>query len=187
MDQVRRLTQNIEKAYDEKQIYSVPRPNCRLQYCLASRIIKLKLTETFKFHKLSSLIMNLLYSRSFILHTSDGNSSKPYKLKNGVAQRLVLAPTLCNIYTADFPTTFLTKCMYADIVALTYCAQNFKIIESNISSNMYTICNYLKQWRLKLSTSKTVVSSFYIRSHLATDTHCRHQNSNQTLSTLVAN
>jgi len=49
--------------------------------------------------------MGLLYSRSFVLYTNDGN---------GVAQISVLAPCLYNMHTADFRETSGLRYMYAD-------------------------------------------------------------------------
>ena len=48
--------------------------------------------------------MNLFYSRLFVLF-ADGEASKPYNPKNGLVQGSILAPTLHNIYTSDFPST----------------------------------------------------------------------------------
>jgi len=50
--------------------------------------------------------MNLLYCRSFILHTNYGQSSRPHNFKNGVAQGSVLAPTFAMFTLNDFPDTF---------------------------------------------------------------------------------
>ena len=71
-----------------------------------------------------NFIMELLYSRSFVLYTSDGQASRPFRTKNGVAQGSVLAPCLCNIYTADFPETLAKRYMYADDVGLTASARH---------------------------------------------------------------
>ena len=47
-------------------------------------------------------------------------------LENGVLQELVLAPTLYNIYTSDFPATSTTQHMYADDIAITVSATQIK-------------------------------------------------------------
>jgi len=51
---------------------------------------------------------------------ANGQVSKPFRLKNGVAQGSVLAPILYNIYTADFSETTSKRYMYADGIALSY-------------------------------------------------------------------
>ena len=81
--------------------------------------LRLKLQRMISSEKMTTFIMELLTNRSFTLFSSHGKCSKLYRLKNGVAQGSVLAPTLYNIYTADFPTTVSTKYMFADDVALT--------------------------------------------------------------------
>ena len=53
-----------------------------------------------------------------VFHTSDGQTSKPHRLKNGMVQGSVLASTLYKIYTSDFPAMLATRYMYADNVAL---------------------------------------------------------------------
>ena len=111
--------------------------------------------------------MELLYTRSFTLFTSDGQKSRSFRLKNGVAQGSVLAPTLYNIYTADFPKTSGNCFMYADNVAITYSASSIAKVEEHLSNDMKTICQYLHDWHLKLSQSKTVSSLFHLKNHLA--------------------
>ena len=111
--------------------------------------------------------MKLLYTRSFTLFTSDGQKSRSFRLKNGVAQGSVLAPILCNIYTADFPKISGNYFMYADDVAITYSASSIAKVEKNLSNDMKTICQYLYDWHLKLSQSKTVSSLFHLKNHLA--------------------
>ena len=89
------------------------------------------------------------------------------KLKNGVAQGSVLAPTLYNIYTSDFPDTSSNRYIYADDAALAVSAPTFQIAELKLSNDMTLICNYLEKWRLKISMDKTVSSVFHIKNHLA--------------------
>ena len=52
--------------------------------------------------------MNLLYCRSFILHTNYGQSSRPHNFKNGVAQGSVLAPTFA-MFTLTTSPIHLTQ------------------------------------------------------------------------------
>ena len=76
------------------------------------------------------------------LHTNYEQSSRPHNLKNGVAQGSVLAPTLCSVYTDDFPDTLSTKCIYADDVALTFSAPTFSQSEKNLTEDMATVQEY---------------------------------------------
>ena len=111
--------------------------------------------------------MELQYSRSFVLHTSDGQTSEPHRLKNGVAQGSVLAPILYYIYISDFPAMLATRYMYADDEALRASAHTTSEIERSLSVDMQTVSEYLKKWRLKLSASKTVCSIFHQRNSMA--------------------
>ena len=115
---------------------------------------------------MTDFIMELLYSRSFVLHTRDGQS-KPHRLKNGVTQGSVLAPILYNIYTSDFPATLATRYMYADDVALKASGHTTSEIEKSLSVDMQTVSEYLKEWRLKLSAPKTVCSIVHLRNYRA--------------------
>jgi len=110
--------------------------------------------------------MNMLYNRSFVLFVN-GKASRPFKLKNGVAQGSILAPTLYNIYTADFPTTSCKRYMYADDVALTCSNKQIPVIENTISSDLERVYDYYRKWHLKLSATKSVSSIFHLRNHLA--------------------
>ena len=56
-----------------------------------------------------NLIMNLLFCGSFVLHTNDGQSSRPHNLKIGVAQGWVLASALYSVYTYYFRDILSTK------------------------------------------------------------------------------
>jgi len=79
--------------------------------------LHLKLLKIIKCKKMTNFIMELLYTRTFVLVTSDGQKSRPHRLKNGVSQGSVLAPTLCNIYTSNFPQQLLIgMCMQTTLL-----------------------------------------------------------------------
>ena len=59
------------------------------------------------------------------------------------------------------------KAYYLDDVAITYFSSSIAKIEENLSNDMKTICQYLHDWQLKLSQSKTVPSLFHLKNHLA--------------------
>ena len=76
--------------------------------------------------------MELLYTRCFTLFTSEGQKCRSFRLKNGIAQRSVLAPPLYSIYTADFPKTSGNCFMYADDVAITYSASSIAKVKDHM-------------------------------------------------------
>ena len=127
----------------------------------------MKLQRMLTSNHLINFIMDLLYTRSFTLFRSDGQKSRSFRLKNGIAQGSVLAPTLYNIYTADFLKTSGNCFMYADDVAIAYSESSIAKVEENLSKDMKTMCQYLHDWHLKLSPSKTVSSLLYLKNHLA--------------------
>ena len=103
VDQVCRLTQNIEQAFHDRHVAGSVFIDLKAAYdTVWHKGLHLKLSELLQCSKMSNLIMNLLHCRSFILDTNDGQSSRSFNLKNGVAEGSVLAPTLSNVYTSDF-------------------------------------------------------------------------------------
>ena len=109
--------------------------------------------------------MNLFHNRSFVLFAGS-EASKPYKLKNGVVQGSILAPTLYNVYTSDFSLTSCKRYMYADNVALTCSDKQTSVIKNTISKDLDCMSVYYRKWHLKLST-KSVFSIFHLKNHLA--------------------
>uniref|UniRef100_A0A3B1IGG1 Reverse transcriptase domain-containing protein n=1 Tax=Astyanax mexicanus TaxID=7994 RepID=A0A3B1IGG1_ASTMX len=108
------------------------------------RGLHMKLLDTIPDKHMVSFIMEMLSNRSFRLHTSNGQSSRMRRLRNGVPQGSVLAPMLFNIYIHDLPLTTSRKYSYADDLGL--------------SKDMEILCSYLKNWHLKLSVDKTVTT-----------------------------
>uniref|UniRef100_A0A3B1K1N9 Reverse transcriptase domain-containing protein n=1 Tax=Astyanax mexicanus TaxID=7994 RepID=A0A3B1K1N9_ASTMX len=98
-----------------------------------------------------SFIMEMLSNRSFRLHTSNDQSSRMRRLRNGVPQGSVLAPMLFNIYIHDLPLTTSRKYSYADDLAILFSNRSW---EAN--------------WRLKLSVDKTVTTMFHLYNKDAT-------------------
>ena len=146
VDQVVRLTQSIEQAFDSKHVTDAVFMDLTAAYATVwHQGLHLKLQRLLSCSHLTDFIMELLYTRSFVLYTSDGQRSRPHRLKNGVAQGSVVAPTLYNIYTSDFPATSAIRYMYADDVALTVSA-TVEEVEEKLSTGMSIICQYLKIW-----------------------------------------
>ena len=74
---------------------------------------------------------------------------------------------LFNIYTAYLPNMPSSKFTYADGIAILFSHQGKEIIESTLSADLISLQRYFHNWRLKLSTSKTVSSYFHLANRLA--------------------
>ena len=112
----------------------------------------------------------LVRNRRFTLTTGDSKQKQrsSRRLKNGVPQGLVLAPSyLRNIYTYDLPSMISKKFVYADDLALLHSSGNWKDLEETLSQDMSTLSSYLQTWRLKLSHTKTVTTVFYLNNREA--------------------
>ena len=169
VDQEAELTETIKDAFDKKEILmgSVFIDLIAAYDTVWHQSLHVKLQQMLTSNHPINFTMELLYTRSFTLFTSDGQKSWSLRLKDGKAQGSILAPTLCNIYTANFLKTSGNCFMYANDVAITYSASSIAKVKENLSTDMKTICQYLHDCHLKLYQSKTVSSLFYRKKHLA--------------------
>ena len=93
-DPVRHLTQNIEQAFHDREVVGSVFLDLKAAYdTVWHKGLNLKLSKLRHCSKMTNLIINLLYCRSFILHTNYGQSSRSHNLKNKVAEGSALAPT----------------------------------------------------------------------------------------------
>jgi len=108
------------------------------------------------------MIMEMVSNHSFTLTTGNGKWNRLRCLKNGVPQGSVLAPLLFNIYTSDLPATISRKYAYADDLAIMHADGDFLAVEGALSKDMATLGEYLQNWKLKFSTTKTVSPVFHL-------------------------
>ena len=108
------------------------------------------------------MIMELVQNQSFTLTTGESKQSRLRHLKNGVPQGSVMGSLLFNIYTYDLPSMIFSKFAYADDLALLHSSGNWKDLEGTLSQDMCTLLAYLQTWRLKLSHTKTVTTTFHL-------------------------
>jgi len=76
----------------------------------------------------------------------------------------VLAPLLFNIYISDLPTTVSRKYAYVDDLTITHAGGDWQAVERVLSKDMATVGEYLRTWKLKLSTIKTMSAAFHLNS-----------------------
>ena len=127
---------------------------CKLPYLLSER-------------HMVSLIMEIVHNRCFTLTTGTGKQNRLQRLKNDVPQGSFLDFFLFNIYTYDLPVIIGGKYAYADDLATFHYANDWQAIEGTLSQDMAILSSYPYQWKLKLSTTKTVsaASIFTTRRH----------------------
>ena len=94
--------------------------------------------------------------------TRYGPRSRLRRLKNSVPQGSVLAPLVFNIYTSDLPATISRKYAYADDLAIMQADRDWLVVEGALSKDMATLGEHLHTWKLKLSTTKTVLAVFHL-------------------------
>jgi hypothetical protein len=107
-------------------------------------------------------IMEMLSNRSFTLRTSDGQTSRLRRLKNGVPQGSVLSPILFNIYIHDLPDTTSAKYGYADDLAIMFRRPTWKAMEDGLNRDMGILADYLHKWHLQVSMGKTVSAAYHL-------------------------
>ena len=89
------------------------------------------------------------------------------KLKNGISQGLVLAPTPFKIYLSDMPSTEANKFRYADDWAIACQSWHYKNTETNLTKEVNVIDNFFNKWYLKMNKTKTVSTVFHLDNHHA--------------------
>ena len=92
-DQVTLLTQDIEDTFQVGEKAGVVLLDLTAAYdTVWHRGLHLKLLQLTPDRQIVNFVMEMLRNRRFILHTSDGQRSRPRRLKNGVPRGSVLAP-----------------------------------------------------------------------------------------------
>jgi len=104
--------------------------------------------------------MEMVHNRSFTLTTGNGKRSRLRRLKNDVPQGSVLAPLLFNIYISDLPTTVSRKYAYVDDLAIMHADGDWQAVDGALTKGMAMLGECLQTWKLKLSTTKTVLAAF---------------------------
>ena len=166
-----RLVHDIECAFQRKEKFGSVFIDLTAAYdTVWHRGLYRKLLKTLPDVKLVKFIMLLIQDRTFVLETSNGQRSKRRRLRNGLPQGSVLAPTLFNIYTADMPVGECSQYTYADDTAIGFGDKAFSVVENALEKDLSLLSRYFHKWHLKLSLPKTVCSVFHLANRCANTT-----------------
>ena len=166
-DQVLALTSFIENGLDKKLKTSVAFVDLSAAYDTVWRKgLLFKLFKLIPCPTLLHLLNNMLSDRLIKVYLGRKESSFRH-LNDGLPQGSVLAPLLFNVYTADIPTTLSRKFIYADDIALAVQRKDFRPAETTLTSDLTTLNNYFRTWKLKPNPTKTEVACFHLNNQLA--------------------
>ena len=161
--QIVKLSNDIEDSFEKKHKAGVILVDLTAAYdTVWHQGLTLKLLRIIPDRHMVKFICNILANRRFVLKTSDGQSSRPRQLRNGVPQGSVLSPLLFNIYISDIPLTTSRQYGYADDLALLHSDRAWSNVENTLTADMSLIAKYLRTWRLKLSMAKTTATAFHL-------------------------
>ena len=94
------LTQNIEDSFEAKKKAGAEFVDLTAAYdTVWHRGLTCKLLRLLPDKHKVLMIMELVWNRSFMLTTGDSKQSRLRRLRNGIPQKSVLAPSFFNIYT----------------------------------------------------------------------------------------
>ena len=125
-----------------------------------------KIARIIKDQSILKILSVMTGTRKFLV-CSGGSESKMFKIRNGVPQGSVLAPSLFNIYIGDLPETKSQKLGYADDWVLASQSSSFDTIERTLSDDMTQLKRYFNKWYLRMNSSKTTTTAFFLNNNTA--------------------
>lgn len=163
IDQVHRISEFIESAYEEKKtcaavFLDVSQAFDKVWHDGLNYKLRNMLPTAF-----SDLLQSYLSDRTFRVRQGDSFSSLR-KISAGVPQGSVLASTLYTLYTADIPQNKdVMQATFADDTAILAKGINTRYATMKLQSAINSTCNWTKQWRIKLNQAKSQHINFTLK------------------------
>lgn len=163
IDQIHRITDVIEKAFEKKEICSA---------------VFLDVAQAFDkvWHEGLIFKLNRFLPRSYVQLLSSYLSDRVFRvrveneysslkdIKAGVPQGSILGPILYLIYTSDLPVMENVKvATFADDTSLMATGRNIEESTSKLQEANNTISSWCKLWKIKLNETKSVHVNFTLK------------------------
>lgn len=114
-------------------------------------------------HSYLELLKSYISERIFQVKES-GATSAFFDIRAGVPQGSVMGPVLYTIFTADLPeVSGVTTATFADDTAILTSSKDPVEASQNLQQGIDRISDWLKTWRIKVSTAKCVQVTFTLR------------------------
>lgn len=160
VEQVHRVTNEIEKSFDASKICSgvfidVAQAFDKVWHCGLNYKLYRDLPNQF-----SKILQSYIANRYFRVKCED-EYSKIRKITAGVPQGSVLGPTLYILFTRDIPTPPEAKiATFADDTVILVTGSTIQETTTKLQLATDDILNWTKMWRIKLNETKSVHVNF---------------------------
>lgn len=163
IDQIHRITDVIEKAFERKEICSTVFLDVAQAFDKVWHQGLLYKLNRFLPHSYVKLLSSYLSDRVFRVREENDYSSLR-DIKAGVPQGSILGPLLYLIYTSDLPEIENIKvATFADDTSLMALGRNIADSTSKLQEANNSITNWCRQWKIKLNETKSVHVNFTLK------------------------
>lgn len=163
IDQIHRITDLIEKVFEQKQICSAVFLDVAQAFDKVWHAGLLYKLNKFLPKSFVNLLSSYLSDRVFRVR-QDNEYSELKDISAGVPQGSILGPTLYLIFTSDLPgTENTTIATFADDTAILATGPDIAESTSKLQTANDCISNWCKTWKIKLNEAKSVHVNFTLK------------------------
>lgn len=163
IEQVHRIVDNINKAFEEKEYCTVAMLDISQAFDKVWHQGLLYKIRQYLPHSIYGILQSYLSDRSFMVKFQSQQTSL-HPIQAGVPQGSVLGPILYTLYTADLPVTENTQiATYADDTALQAINIDPIVASRHLQEQLNETQIWLKKWRIRANESKSVQITFTMR------------------------